>query len=363
MSLWRRPDSPFWWMRIEGTSIRRSTGIPVAGASPTHERELRKQALQVYADAKATHELEHRGLEKKPPTVRSFRQHADWFMKNVTVHQRGRERADSMVRQLLLYFARFDDLRAITKTDIREWMTWRSESVQPSTVNRERDVLRAMLRAAVPDYLETNPVTDVHKLRQPETEARVIAFDEEQALLAKCGDVRDRAFLMMGIDTGMRLGSLLGLRWEQVKLDLRVIVSLNAKVSDKPKPMSSRLYAALKDIRRTDSPYVFSQFHTNETGQSAKNKATRFFELICKIADVPHGRIVNGVTIHSMRHTCASRLAMAGVDAGTICEILGWRNLKTPQRYMHRTPEHLRDAVERIASGQHVRETERKKAQ
>jgi site-specific recombinase XerD len=55
------------------------------------------------------------------------------------------------------------------------------------------------------------------------------------------------------------------------------------------------------------------------------------------------------VTIHTLRHAFASRLAMAGVDLRTIQELGGWSNLEMVQRYSHLSPSHKAEAVEKIA--------------
>ncbi len=48
-----------------------------------------------------------------------------------------------------------------------------------------------------------------------------------------------------------------------------------------------------------------------------------------------------GVKWHALRHTAASRRALAGVDLYSIKEILGHRNIATTQRYAHLTPGFL----------------------
>jgi site-specific recombinase XerD len=51
-----------------------------------------------------------------------------------------------------------------------------------------------------------------------------------------------------------------------------------------------------------------------------------------------------------LRHTFASRLAMAGVDIRTIQELGGWRSLKMVERYAHQSRRHKAEAVKRLAS-------------
>jgi len=57
---------------------------------------------------------------------------------------------------------------------------------------------------------------------------------------------------------------------------------------------------------------------------------------------------LDGITWHSLRHTFASRLVMAGVDLRTVAELGGWRTLAMVQRYAHLSPDHLTAAVERL---------------
>jgi len=54
--------------------------------------------------------------------------------------------------------------------------------------------------------------------------------------------------------------------------------------------------------------------------------------------------------IHDLRHTFASRLAMAGVDPLTIQQLGGWKTLQMVQRYAHLSPDHKREAIERLST-------------
>lgn len=347
MGLWARPDSPFWWYRIEGTAIRRSTGVPRHGGSPAQDRENQRQAEAIWSAAQTKHALSTHGLIPTEKPSISFPRYRAWYETHVVSHQRGKERAVSMLRQLALHFDRFTDLRQITPLVVREWMTARKTQVAPATVNREFDVLKAMIRAAVPDYLDANPLVDVRRLRQPETEARVLTVEEETRLLEVCGP-SDRAFVLTGLDTLLRLSSLLFLKWEQVKFDQRAIVALNAKVKTRPKPITSRMYQALKDLPQT-GPYVFSQFHLKGKGKtSAKNQATRRFDALCALAHVPHGRAVHGVTIHSLRHTGATRALQKGHSVRAVMELGGWKNPMTVMRYAHAADVDVHAAAESI---------------
>jgi len=52
---------------------------------------------------------------------------------------------------------------------------------------------------------------------------------------------------------------------------------------------------------------------------------------------------------HDLRHTFASRLVISGADIRTLLELLGDRTVSMAMRYSHRTPGHLKTAVDRMA--------------
>jgi site-specific recombinase XerD len=57
---------------------------------------------------------------------------------------------------------------------------------------------------------------------------------------------------------------------------------------------------------------------------------------------------IEGVTWHTLRHTFASRLVMAGVDLKTVQELMGHKTIAMTARYAHLSPEHKLSALERL---------------
>ena len=70
------------------------------------------------------------------------------------------------------------------------------------------------------------------------------------------------------------------------------------------------------------------------------------FELM---PDLRSGRRPKNFHWHDLRHTFASRLAMAGVPIRTIADLMGHSEVQTTARYAHLAPGYLAEAVERLA--------------
>jgi integrase len=347
VGVYQRKDSQFWWLLIEGTSIRESTGIPVDGGSSSQSVELRRQAQAIYAVRKLNAVKSGQGFTTARPVI-SFTDFAAWYTLHHAAHHRGATREASIVRQLSRYFDRFDSLTLITEAVAKEWMTWRKQQVQPSTVNRELDVLKQLLKAAVPKYLPANPATGLRRFRVKEAEPRVLTREEESRLF-EVGSPEDRAWLVVALDTLMRLSNVVYLKWPQVKRAQSVIVPLNAKVSHDAVPITLRMAQALDRLTRT-AEWVFPSFHVKGHGKTAaKNLAIRRFARLCALADVPHGRHVNGVTFHGLRHTGATRALQNGASVRTVMKLGGWRDEGSVMRYVHAADSDVRAAAESIS--------------
>ena len=60
--------------------------------------------------------------------------------------------------------------------------------------------------------------------------------------------------------------------------------------------------------------------------------------------------------MHTLRHTFASRLVMAGVDLLTVKALGGWNRLEMVERYSHLAPAHKHAAVELLAQADPLRQ-------
>lgn len=340
-----RRNSPFFWVNLERPGqrpIRESTKVPIKGATPAQAKENRRLADAVYAArmgdlARARHQLP---TDKARATFRTYRA---WYLEHISVHKRNEEREASMLRQLARTFDELD-LSTIDLDRARAWRTARSREVSPSTVNRELALLKHLLGAAVPKYLERNPLAGFGQLRVPEREKRVLEPEEERRLLAALKpSPEDTTLVLCALDTLQRLSSVADLRRSQDHGTY--LTFLNTKTKGGKVPVSRRLRSALDSLLRTlptSGTFLFPSYQVGTVG-ARRNAVIRMFGAACDQA------LVKDFTFHALRHTGASRMLAAGVDVETVRRIGGWANLRVLQQYLHPSDEASRQAVNAIA--------------
>ena len=214
----------------------------------------------------------------------------------------------------------------------------------PVTVNRELQVLSKMFSMAYDNGLvETNPMRRVHKLRESPSRERYLTDEEEKRFFAVLVGRRAhlRPIVVVALQTGMRQGENLGLRWEHTDFDQRTIYVAHTKTG-KPRriPMSKPVEVELRSLKQDASSdeHIFSYARTGL-------KLTTFRHAwagACKAARI------SGLRFHDLRHTFATRLRAKGVHEMDIMSLLGHTTLQMTSRYTHPMAQNLRTAVDSL---------------
>ena len=227
---------------------------------------------------------------------------------------------------------------------IEKFKTMRKgEGAAPATINHELACLRHLFTMAVKwGKASTNPGREVKLLKEPEGKDRILTYEEEKRLLdyVRSG-VKSKhleAIIITALNTGMRKGEILSLKWENVDFRNGYIIVERTKNGEIRKiPMNVPLTTALKSVIPS-SEYVFSS-----GGNPFGDVKTAWWKALKESE-------IEGFRFHDMRHTFGSRLGMAGVDIKTIQELMGHKDIKMTMRYSHPTPEHKKQAVKVLES-------------
>lgn len=179
-------------------------------------------------------------------------------------------------------------------------------------------------------------------LREPSGRVRYLSDDEEARLKEKLATDEDRQRVTVLLHTGLRKAEFLGLRWRDVDFKAGVVTIPRSKNGDaRHVPMTSTVRTLLAGRPRSldRDALVFP----NSEGKRDLRWAEKAVPEALGAAKIEDCRL------HDLRHTFASRLAMAGVDLLTVKELGGWKSLTMVQRYAHLSPSHRREAIERLA--------------
>jgi len=167
---------------------------------------------------------------------------------------------------------------------------------------------------------------------------RWLLFSEEACLMPKCPDWL-KEIVAFALNTGMRQGEILSLKWSQVDLERQEITVLITKNKEpRTLPINDEVQNLLKAkmATRKGSAYVFP----SESGTMiGKNNLSRAFRKAVKEAGIVKFRF------HDLRHTFATRLVRLGTDLYKVAKLLGHKTLAMVMRYAHLDVESLRADV------------------
>ena len=171
-----------------------------------------------------------------------------------------------------------------------------------------------------------------------------LADEEVDALLAACDRStwigrRDHAFLLLAVQTGLRISELTGLPCRDVHLSAGAgaHVACHGKGrKDRITPLTATTVAVLGWFTERAGEPGTSLFPTR-TGHPLSRDAIE--HRIAHYTSVAANRCPSlrskTITAHVLRHTCAMRLLQAGVDTSVIALWLGHVSVETTQIYLH----------------------------
>lgn len=353
MGIYARADSPYFWMLLEHSGKKRSTGVLRAGLTSEHRKTQRTIAEDVYRAAMTDLAKAEAGLPVEKATI-TFTAYAAWYTTHVLKKQKGRDRAADLLKPLTAFFGQ-RDLTWITADRVAEYETQRlatrightERQVKWNTVNREVDLLKAMLRDAVPTYLAGSPIKDRKKLKGPKIVKRVIRSRAEERRLLATMTRDEQAFYLTGVDSLMRLINLVNLRRDEDHG--RYFDLVDSKTGPYQAVITARVRARLDALPKA-GPYYFPRWRSAKTDRDRRSHVRRWFERRCKDADIPYGRAIGGVTFHTAtRGTGATRLLRAGEDLKTVQAAGNWKDVRSMMEYVELDTERVQQAVDRHA--------------
>ena len=278
----------------------------------------------------------------------------------------GRELGDMMLR----------DIKPIhIQGLINEW----SETYKRSTVCNYRTFLSDIMQYAVDNELiRTNPVG--RRVRVPRAakdrypglknydRVKVLTVSDQEQLLKSINKYKGADIFRLTLQTGLRTGEVTGLKWENVDFEKRVLHIRSQAMyirgendryvvrEDEPKTINGIRDVPLTDeaeriLRRkrlqppevTNIEFAGYVFLSNRGTPIKDVNLNMMLKAACKKVGIPKA------TMHTLRHTFATRCIEGGMKPKTLQMILGHANIKTTMDlYVHVTEDEKHAEINKV---------------
>ncbi len=345
MAIYKRPITSknrkiteYWYVEVPkpgGGKFKRSigkVGLVTKSVARQVENEIKKKIKLGQFDM----------IQADIPTLNEIKDEYLTYVRDVK-KKRSWKRDEELLRPLSKLFGN-KKLSDISTKDLEDFKLMRLNEVSPATVNRSLSVLRHLFNLAKrwKKFYGDNPVSIVGMLEEHNQVERILTVDEEKRLLNECVSYL-RPIITTALNTGMRRGEILTLKWSDVDLDMNMITinQTNTKSKKQRKiPVSSRMRSLLLELKLQSGiqEYVF----TDIQGRAIRTIRSAF-QTACRKAGL------DGLRFHDLRHTAATRMVESGANIVAISKILGHSDIKTTMRYAH-PEDSLKEALESLGN-------------
>jgi integrase len=271
-----------------------------------------------------------------------FREAVEKYIPAHSVHK-GNHQTEAGILRILASRWETKSLGAINKQDIvllKEELLAKGRAA--STVNHYLNALSQLYQIAINEWglKLTNPISGIKRMSEPQGRMKRLSFEAEETLLSYCIRL-NLAYLadiiIVALETGMRNGEILSMRWEDVDFINRRVLLRHTKNGDSRQvPLTSKAKGVFERLTSQNNhdlvfPYcrwAIRRHYTRVVKQSAK----------------AHKGVQNPFTdlrFHDLRHEALSRLSDKGLNVMEIAHISGHRTLAMLRRYTHPCHETL----------------------
>lgn len=328
MSLYRRNDSPYWWVKLppirgESKPLQQSTGTAdKRQAQQVRDRLAAERWEQDRLGVKAPHSWEE-------AVVR-------WLLE--TKHKASHADDKAKLRWLDPYLGG-KQLHEIDRTLIDRIKFDREKVGSAGTTNRYLALIRAILRRACNEWEWIDRVPKFKLFREAEGRVRSLSPEEFERLRRELPPhLADMA--VFSVATGLRQANVKGLDWKYVDLALRHAWIPGSKHKN-GKPHSVPLNEMAMTVLRKQIGKHPTRVFTFQ-GDEIVQVNTKAWTKALQRAGIENFRW------HDLRHTFATWHRQAGTPTHELQRLGGWKTGSMVERYAHVAPEALQGAANRL---------------
>jgi integrase len=255
------------------------------------------------------------------------------YQAEVTPLKKGADPETNRLRLMMRHPLARRFVAGIRGVDIARWRDERLRKVAPATVKRDLVLLGHVFEVARKEWgiYVHNPVRDIKLPPAGRPRDRRLHDGEEARLLDACREARNPWLLplvQLALETAMRQGELIRLRWEHIDLNRRTAHLPDAKNGEaRSVPLSTTAVTVLRALPRSLRGDVFAAVTTEAVKRSYTRAVRRAG--------------IEDLRFHDLRHEATTRLFEKGLNIMEVASITGHKDLRMLRRYTHLRAEDL----------------------
>lgn len=299
----------------------------------------------------------------------------DWFEHNrITVKLSTSNKYRNLLTKYILPAFENCPISSLSYNMVEDYCQWllasggsKQQGLSTKTVADILSVIRNILKFAEKHGINTTCDAASIRIKQSTSEMRVLSrYEQETMCQYLCSDLNSYNIgILMCLYTGLRIGELCALQWEDISLQDHTIhvhrtmqrVQLQPESSKKtsviittPKsncsirtiPLPTNLVDIISKYRTTSSGYFLT--NTNQTFIEPRIMQNKFKKVLDECDIEP-------ANFHALRHTFATRCVEVGFDIKSLSEILGHASVNiTMNRYVHPSMELKKENMQRLGN-------------
>lgn len=281
------------------------------------------------------------------------------YQAEVTPGKRGAEQEKHRIRVWKDDPLAKKSLVSLRGADFAKWRDGRLKDVKPATVRHDLEVISNLFNVARREWGMEGLVNPIESIRLPSANnarSRVFYAGEEALLMTALegperkangqwgtgtGNALIKPFVLLALETAMRRGELLALRWENIRLKDRVAyLPMTKNGQSRTVPLSTKAVEVLSGMTRK----LYGEVFDGLTANAVKLGYIRAVKRARKAYEEAGGddpRMLVDLTMHDLRHVAITRLAERLPNIVELAAVSGHSDVRMLKRYYHPKAEAL----------------------
>lgn len=310
-------------------------------------------------------------VKYKRKTIATLDELAELYFEDKALHNRNNEkRRKDYNKHFAPLFGQID-ITDISSELIEKWQRDKSKEIceatkrvyASKTINNLINDLSAIINHAISKgkFKGENPIKSIKRQKVQNERQRYLSIEETKLLMQEIRKHKDgealELFVILSLSTGGRIKTICNIKVQDIDFTNGIVTLLDFKNGTPYKGFLSKEsmsrckeWSAKNHFKRTDFLISYDGkrlFQEDTTNDEVKFISNRLKPILNRLFNkgIDASNAIDRAVIHTLRHTYASQLAIAGTPIFTIQKLMNHKDISQTLRYAKLAPDTGKDAV------------------